>query len=293
MRLPARNQAPRKGRFSSANERWKAQWSVRLALSTLMAVAAHAVLFVLGPTWRVSFIAPDLLPSQPVRLVWVPEGGALPSLGAETPLAAPVKDEAGETPVQPGIEDGTADVGGDRAEGFAALRSRLGSSRLPAPTISESEPEPEFEPEDSSDDPSGVADESILIGGRPSIADLTASTDPSSLDLDRLSALRPELALSFLSAWVMLKNPTEVTDFMARTYRLRRLDPEVAGRVSVTLWIDRKGSVEWAEIAESSGRPDLDEAALALFNEVVAFRPARDNGVAVSRSVVFAVNFPW
>ncbi|MEE2897085.1 MAG: hypothetical protein VX815_01330, partial [Gemmatimonadota bacterium] len=73
MRLPARNQAPRKGRFSSANERWKAQWSVRLALSTLMAVAAHAVLFVLGPTWRVSFITPDLLPSQPVRLVWVPE----------------------------------------------------------------------------------------------------------------------------------------------------------------------------------------------------------------------------
>jgi TonB family protein len=204
-----------------------------------------------------------------------------------------VSDAAGETPVQPGIEDGTADGGGDLAEGLAALRSRLVSRRLPAPTIAESEPEPEFEPEDSSDDPSGLADESIVIGGRPSIADLTPATDPSSLDLDRLSVLRPELALSFLSAWVMLQNPTEVTDFMARTYRLGRLDPEVAGSVSVTLWIDRKGSVEWAEIAESSGRPDLDEAALALFNEVVAFRPARDNGVTVSRSVVFAVNFPW
>ena len=96
-----------------------------------------------------------------------------------------------------------------------------------------------------------------------------------------------------VSAGVMLQNPTEVEAFMARTYRLGRLDPEVAGRVSVTLWIDRRGSVEWAEITESSGRPDLDELALALFNEVVAFRPARDNGVSVSRSVVFAVNFPW
>jgi TonB family protein len=51
--------------------------------------------------------------------------------------------------------------------------------------------------------------------------------------------------------------------------------------------------VAWAEISKSSGREDLDELALALFNEVADFRPAREEGVSVSRSVTFALNFPW
>ena len=80
---------------------------------------------------------------------------------------------------------------------------------------------------------------------------------------------------------------------MAGSDRRGWVAPEGTGRVGVTLWIDKRGSVEWAESAESSGRPDLDELALAPFNEVVAFRPARDNGVSVSRSVVFSINFPW
>ena len=291
MRPPARNQSPRDRQFYSANERWKAQWNARVALSTMVAVAAHVLIFTLGPSWRASLPTSDSEQLQAMRLVWASADGALPGRGTELPLATPVSDEQGPTPVQPGLEDGTAVQGGDLAESFEAFRARLLSRALPAPAIAQSEPE--AEPESPADDPSAVDSESLMIGGKASIADLPTSPDSSSLDLDRLSALRPELALSLLSAWVMLQNPTEVEAFMARSYRLGWLDPEATGRVSVTLWIDKRGSVEWAEIAESSGRPDLDELALALFNEVVAFRPARDNGVSVSRSVVFAVNFPW
>ena len=289
MRPPARNQSPRDRQFYSANERWKAQWNARLALSTMVAVAAHVVIFAVTPSWRASFLTSDPAQFEPMRLVWTPGGGALPSRGTQLPLATPVSDEQGPTPVQPGLEDGTAIDGGDLAESFASLRARLLGRSLPAPAITEPEPEPEI----PSDDGSAANEESLVIGGRASIAERTTSADSSSLDLDRLSALRPELALSLLSAWVMLRNPTEVEAFMARSYRLGWLDPETTGRVSVTLWIDRRGSVEWAEISQSSGRPDLDEIALALFNEIVAFRPARDNGVSVSRSVTFAVSFPW
>jgi TonB family protein len=62
---------------------------------------------------------------------------------------------------------------------------------------------------------------------------------------------------------------------------------------SVAIWIDERGSVEWAEINQSSGRTDLDELALQLFSEVVAFHPARDQGVRVPISAIFWVNFPW
>jgi TonB family protein len=61
----------------------------------------------------------------------------------------------------------------------------------------------------------------------------------------------------------------------------------------VTLWIDERGSVEWAEVSQSSGDRELDEFALSVFNEVAVFRPAREEGVRVSRSVSFALNFPW
>jgi TonB family protein len=87
-----------------------------------------------------------------------------------------------------------------------------------------------------------------------------------------------------------------VEAYLRRTYREGRLDPTVRGTVSITLWIDQQGAVEWAEVSQSSGRTDLDEVALALFNEVADFRAARDRGQTVSRSVTFStfsLNFPW
>jgi TonB family protein len=63
--------------------------------------------------------------------------------------------------------------------------------------------------------------------------------------------------------------------------------------VSVAVWIDERGAVRWAEIDQSSGRTEMDEAALELFREVALFRPARDEGVPVARSAIFWVRFPW
>jgi TonB family protein len=131
------------------------------------------------------------------------------------------------------------------------------------------------------------------IGGEARTIDLAELPEPDSLDLSRLAALRPELAFMTASAWVLIRNQAEVEAFLKRSYSSGRLAPDASGSVSVTLWIDRRGSVEWAEVSKSSGRNDLDEFTLALFNEVAAFRAAREQGVYVSRSVTFSVNYPW
>ena len=104
MRPTARNDSPRDRQFYSANERWKAQWNARLALSTMVAVAAHVLMFTLGPSWRASLPTSDSEQLQAMRLVWASADGALPGRGTELPLAAPVSDEQGPTPVQPGLE---------------------------------------------------------------------------------------------------------------------------------------------------------------------------------------------
>ena len=56
---------------------------------------------------------------------------------------------------------------------------------------------------------------------------------------------------------------------------------------------DAGGTVEWSEVTRSSGDAEMDEVALALFNQVASFRPGRNQGVRVSMSVIFSVAFPW
>lgn len=119
--------------------------------------------------------------------------------------------------------------------------------------------------------------------------DLPVLRGLSALDLERLSAVRPDVVAEATSDWVLVLNPATVTDFL----RTRTLDSNVKGSVSVALWVSATGSVDWAEVAESSGRPELDDIALALFEEVVVFRPARLAGTARPTSAIFIVNFPW
>ena len=111
------------------------------------------------------------------------------------------------------------------------------------------------------------------------------------MDLSRLSGVRPEIVLPGTSAWILIRNPLEVDRFMSGTTSRRSFGAE--GLVDVAVWIDEWGSVEWAQISRSSGLQEMDEIALALFNEVASFRPARDRGVRVSQSVIFSVPFPW
>jgi TonB family protein len=177
----------------------------------------------------------------------------------------------------------------------AALRQRLMGGTVPVPSIIEQPglsqtPSTDAGGGSPGDAPPGIPERDLSTADFPDLADLPAS-DPMSLD--RLTALRPELSLSMPSFWVLVRNPLEVEQYLQSSYGSGALAGGAAGSVSVALWIDENGSVEWAEISRSSGRPDVDRVALALFSEVAEFRPARDEGVAVPVSVVFSVRFPW
>jgi TonB family protein len=224
------------------------------------------------------------------------EEGAVAS--AEPAQGAPIGVVPDSIPVEIGLEtgaDGTALVAtAILSDVDAALRQRLIGGSAPVPTIVEQTGLNET-PSDASGDSSGdaqpgIPERDLSTADFPDFSDLPGGNP---MDLDRLTALRPELSLSMPSFWVLIRNPIEVEQFIQRSYRSGDLARGADGSVSVALWIDESGSVEWAEISQSSGRPDLDRVALALFSEVAEFRPARDEGVAVPRSVIFSVRFPW
>jgi TonB family protein len=281
----------REDRSPSANERLKDQWGAWVAWSTVVAVALHAAAFALT-TWEVLHPTRDPALVEGTSLVLLPPVAEVASAGGAPAPALPTVLEDGddsELP-EPAPDDGTgtdADLGDLREE----WNRRLGDRRNLVPTIAEPVSEAE---ETVPANESVVTEDDPDIGGEATmLTELSHLPETDSLDLGRLSELRPELALMTPSAWVLIRNPLEVEAYLRRSYTWGRVDPSAEGSVSVTLWIDERGSVEWAEISKSSGRPDLDEIALALFNEVAVFRPAREEGVRVSRSVSFALNFPW
>ena len=228
----------------------------------------------------------------------------------------------------PGTGAGTR-IGGSQLALVAfsgGLRERLLGRSGPVPTLVEPGPasaRPDFrddladladdladladDPADLADDPADLADdladladdpadtreleEVRVIVGDPMLPDLALRLETKTLDLERLAGLRPEVILPGTSAWLLIRNPERVEEFMRII--AQRLDSEAEGWVDVAVWIDKRGSVEWSEITRSSGRQEMDEVALALFNEVTIFKPARDRGVWVSRSVIFSVAFPW
>ncbi len=279
-------------RPSSANERFKARWRSHLTWATGLAVAAHAAAFGLTPGWGSSERAPEASRWQGVSLVALPPLDAMTSVtGAPAaPLALPAEED---TEARDGTEDGAviADVESEPVDLWDAIGERLKRRGALVPALTQPEEEPRDE---SSDGEEGTGDgDDPAVGGEAMAIDVSELPEPGSLDLDRLSMIQPELALQTPSAWVLIRNPAEVETFMRRGYLEGALDPAAEGSVSVTLWIDQRGAVQWAEISESSGRLDLDEYALALFNEVAAFKAAREGGVFISRSVTLAVNFPW
>jgi TonB family protein len=168
-----------------------------------------------------------------------------------------------------------------------ALSSRLHGRTDFAPHMAERTVEEEPPPAESDESGDSVGNPDILAHATP--IDLS-SLEADSLALARLEELQPELALFSPSVWVLIRNHDEVENFLRASYLL---EPQPEGSVAVMVWIDHRGSVEWAEISRSSGRSDLDEYALELFNEVARFRPAREQGVPVSISANFGLNFPF
>jgi TonB family protein len=307
---PGRESGPSEGAFAamsrtdvdlltpSADERFRHGWHRYLRRATAFAFVAHVALLALSFTLRVSYQPLETLTLDQTALLLLPGFGE--ALQPSTIVAAgdsltgePVEVEAEAEAGLDGGPEVDATMLGDRWE---AIGARLRGRGAPLPALAELRAAPEERPDEIDEEASegaGPEDGAPAIGGRARTTELAELPEPDSLNLDRLSALRPELAFMTASAWVLIRNQTEVETFLRRSYGNGRLDPDASGSVSVTLWIDRRGSVEWAEVTESSGRQDLDEFTLALFNEVASFRAAREQGVYVSRSVTFSVNYPW
>lgn len=283
----------------SANERLRDAWRRHLRRSTVVAVVAHLALGGISFGWQVSYQSFEPLESDEDRLLLLPGFGDTPTPGSTVAALDSVPGEIAEVEAESeaGLTEGPVVTAADLGDRWEALGERLRGRGAPLPTLSEPEiapPEEDVEEVVEADEGPATDEEGApSIDGDARTIGLAELPEPDSLSFDRLSALRPELAFMTASAWVLLRNQTEVEAFLRRGYRSGRLDPDAAGSVSVTLWIDRRGSVEWAEVSQSSGRNDLDEFTLALFNEVAAFRAAREQGVYVSRSVTFSVNYPW
>lgn len=277
----------------SANDRFKDRWDNRVAWSTVYAVALHAALIGFA---GFTFVAPvmDREPSQGEMIVVPPsfaEGIGLE--GMATPVARP-EEASPEVPSDTdggldGNERGGAGDSDEVEDLWAAAAERLGYRGLFRAEV--------VELNDPGDEEAQAESDSLSVEELASADALAELSDADSLDvqldLDRLTEIRPELAVMIPSMWILLRNPTEVENYLRRSYGRWALDPDEPGTVSVTVWIDTRGSVEWAEVSRSSGRSNLDEAALELFNEVVAFRPARHEGVSISGSATFALLFPW
>jgi TonB family protein len=283
----------------SANERLRDAWQRQLRRSTALAVAAHAALLAFSFTWHLSYQPLEPLEADENRLLLLPGFGETAGPGTTLAVLDSLPGELTEVEAESeaGLTEGPVVTAVDLGDRWEALGERLRGIGAPLPTLAEPEAAPpEEEVEEVADTEQGPATDeegAPSIGGDARTTELAELPEPDSLSLDRLSALRPELAFMTASAWVLIRNQAEVEAFLRRSYSSGRLDPDASGSVSVTLWIDRRGSVEWAEVSQSSGRDDLDEFTLALFNEIAAFRAAREQGVYVSRSVTFSVNYPW
>lgn len=283
----------------TANERFRVRWRRQLTWSIGAAVAVHAAAFAGAGRLTLSFPVlklDTLVEVDGLQLLSFGDDATPAAMSLATPVGGIV--EATSEDASPASTLGAGGSSMDDDALRAALGDRLqrrGGTRLARAPQSEGAPEtrevvvhPDASPagDGEDDDPAIGADD-------PTTAELSELPEPDSMSLDRLSGLEPELALMSASAWVLIRNQQEVEAYLRRGYRDGELDASEVGTVSVTLWIDRQGSVEWAEISKTSGYPKLDEYALALFNEVADFRAAREQGVSVSRSVTFSLNFPW
>ena len=320
MHAPRRGRVPHQPRLTSANEAWKAQWNDCLAWSTMLAVAAHAAAFAFSPGWDpldvwverdlellgtgTSWVSLDAVPSSDGG------GGTAVASGATLQLQEPDSLPAGV--------DAGAGIGGPELATLAfsgGLRERLRGRGGPIPTIVEpdrgldresdrefalppaspvlgDDPPDTLEPDTHEEDHQGEGIRVIVES--PTLADPAFRLETSTLNLSRMAGITPELFMPGTSAWLLIRNPADVEEYMKIVgYEQAMQGTAAQGLVNVAVWIDDRGSVEWSEVTKSSERLDMDEAALALFSDIASFRPARDQGVRVSMSVIFSVEFPW
>lgn len=297
---------PPSGPASTANEAFKAGWRARLHWSVATAAAIHAAVFAFFPALE-RHEAFSGASSEPTGLEVVPvDEGSLPSAGGmlATLTVEEEPEEPEPEPERPAPDDdGSASDAGGAPEADAALEElRRRTAALPGVVEPEPAPEPgrkpEPEPDEASEPPDDAANGDRSDGARireaeVSLSDSRASEENGAPELDRLRSLRPELAFGSPESWILIRNPSEVGRFLERRFGDDAVESAAPGMLGVAIWVDDRGSVEWAEVHRSSGDRELDESAIELFTEVASFRPARERGVRVPLAVIFWLPYPW
>lgn len=284
---------------ATANERFRGGERSRLYRCVALSAGIHVLLVLawpeLSPPSPAAGGAPGATPLELVALA----PGRPPGDGL---VAVPLASEEAGSP--PGDSDGDDEEGDEgRDDGGAGGPAARGDRRTEAldriaaatPGVVRRRPGPPTDPvpvEPPEVEPSEVE---ASEGEEPEGGDVRIGTASSRLQgrlseeerlrLERLSSVRPGLAFGSMSDWVLVRNPSAVNEFMRRRFGSARKAGD-HGTLSVSLWIDERGSVQWAEINRSSGRPDLDESALELFEEVIAFVPARKRGMGVPTAAI-------
>ncbi len=242
------------------NREWKTGWSSWVMFSTMIAVVVHLVVFIVIPNWEiVARRAPSGLRFVQIDPL-ISVGGQL-GVGDEAVSATPEIEIANlEIEIQEG-------EGSDTEADLAALIEIFG---LPSPRMS--------------------------TPLRPQSADQAIPPPTPPLDLQEVIPLTPRIA--FVGPPVVLpviRNPTVLQSFLRRRYNPVHEGLDHNGYVSVAMWIDERGAVEWTAVSASSGSVVVDDIALAVFNDVALFTPARSEGRRVPVSLVISVPFtsPW
>lgn len=278
---------------ASANERFRAAGRSRARWSIVLSVALHLLVVAAWPAF-------DL----PVPRMGGGHGSeALYLLGLGSPSpdpevsgnpAHPMPGEEPDAPSEEAPEDAGSPDPGDDGTGARVLQGEDVLGRLAAlhpslapPTPLESRSLADGAPTEGRD----RAGPGFRLRGTDAGLEYDRLTPEELLELERLSALRPDLAFSLASRWPLIRNPGEVADFLAKRFGTRMQGHPVRA-MAVSLWIDERGSVEWAEITRSSGEEELDRSALELFRVVAAFRPALEQGMRVPVAALFWIPLP-
>lgn len=280
---------------ATANDRLKASRQARLHWSIVASVSIHVGLVIGWPDLAPTTLSSGGEGTAPIQLVTL---GSLPVPAPRVtraplmPLELPAPE--GPDPAAPGAggpdeEEGGSDGAPAGWEGRHSELWRLAALRPGVvPPAEELIPDtPRADSASRSEDSAGDDSDGIAIRQRIEELEYQQLTEEERLSLERLSALRPELVLASPASWLVVRNPEEVTTFLESQLQDRVVDAGPRGSLSVSLWIDEYGSVEWAEINRSSGSGYVDQTALTLFRDVVAFRPAREDGVRVPVAAIF------
>lgn len=281
MQAPSIGPDPGAWRVTTANDRFKRRWGNHLSWSITAAVLVHAVLLAWSPRWQPLRFVQDRNPSWgTMEAITLHEAASSPGVMPTVTVAEP-DDPQVLVEATRGDEGSVGSADWELAGRAETRIEQLRRRTSPEPTVVDANAR------------TVEGREPLRIGGRLSDLDFEGMDASSVLELERLSAIRPELAFLSPSSWVLIQNPVEVADFMVRRFGADAPPGEALETVSVSLWIDERGSVEWAEVNRSSGRREVDELALEFFNEVVSFRPAREQGVRVPVAVIFSLTVPW